>query len=317
MPGSMTLSSRLRTAALTLVGLLIIAAAGFWVVTMPRTIAAGALGPHTPNLANGRTMFMAGDCAACHAAPFQSDPNRLGGGLALVSKFGTFYAPNISADKTDGIGGWTEAQFVTAMKRGVSPDGEHLYPIFPYTSFQHMTDDDVRDLFAFLKTLPAVAGRPPEPKLSFPYNIRRLMGGWKLLFLDGKTFTPDPSKSAAWNRGAYLVNGPAHCTECHSPRNALGAVEADRRFSGTPNRFGALGFPNITQANLGDWTEDAIAEMLRSGFTPDRDRVGGPMTEVVRSTAQLSDEDRAAMGAYIKSLAPIKSAPPKGLAAKE
>ena len=115
--------------------------------------------------------------------------------------------------RKDGIGGWTEPQFLTAMKKGAAPDGEHLYPIFPYTSFQRMTDSDLRDLFAYLKTLPAVRGRAPDANLYFPFNFRRLMGGWKLLFLDGKTFVPDPTKSAAWNRGAYLVNGPAHCAE--------------------------------------------------------------------------------------------------------
>jgi mono/diheme cytochrome c family protein len=277
----------------------------FWIVTEPKVISARALSPHTPNLENGRAMFFAGDCAACHASPRQADPNRLGGGLALKSKFGTFYAPNISPDVKDGIGGWTEAQFITAVKRGVSPEGEHLYPIFPYTSFQRMTDNDVRDLFAYIKTLPAVSSRVPEPRLSFPLNIRRLMGGWKLLYLDGKTFEPVPSKSAQWNRGAYLVNGPAHCAECHSPRNAFGAIISAKRFTGKPNAYGVLGFPNITQANLGPWTDEAIAEMLRSGSTPDGDRAGGPMTEVVRSTAQLSDADRAAMAVYIKSLAPV------------
>ncbi|HLI66146.1 MAG TPA: cytochrome c [Caulobacteraceae bacterium] len=297
-----------------------IAAAGlavFWIVTSPRTISAADLGPHTPNLDNGRTMFFAGDCAGCHAVPRQSDSNRLGGGLALVSKFGTFYAPNISSDAHDGIGGWTEAQFVTAMKYGVAPGGEHLYPIFPYASFQRMSTGDMRDLFAYLKTLPAVSGRAPDAKLAFPYNIRRLMGGWKLLYLDGKTFTPDPTKSAAWNRGAYLVNGPAHCAECHSPRNVFGAIEANKRFAGNHNDFGVLGFPNITQAGLDAWTDDAIAEMLRSGFTPDSDRVGGPMTEVVRSTSQLSDDDRAAIGVYIKSLPPIAQPAAGSPAARE
>ena len=162
-----------------------------------------------------------------------------------------------------------------------------------------------------------MSGQPPEPKLKFPYSVRRLMGGWKLLYLDGKTLAPDPTKSVQWNRGAYLVNGPAHCAECHSPRNAFGAVPGARRFSGQPNNFGVLGFPNLTQAGLGDWSEDAIAEMLRSGFTPGGDRVGGPMTEVVRSTSQLSDDDRLAMAIYIKSLAPIASAPAKAPAAKE
>jgi mono/diheme cytochrome c family protein len=294
----------------------VIGAGTFWFATAPRVIAEGSLGPHKPNLDNGRTMFMAGDCAACHASPHQADSNRLGGGLKLVSKFGAFYAPNISSDVRDGIGGWTEAQFVTAMKEGVSPEGRHLYPIFPYTSFRNMRTEDVRDLFAFLKTMPAVSGRPPETKLLFPYDQRRLMGGWKLLFLSGEPYHSDPSKSAQWNRGAYLVNGPAHCAECHSPRNGFGAIAAGKRFSGTPNAYGVLGFPNITQAHLASWTDEAIAEMLRSGFTPDGDRVGGPMTEVVRSTSQLSDEDRLAMGVYIKSLAPVEGAD-KGQHGKE
>lgn len=283
----------------------VFAFAGFWVSTAPRMIAAGALPPHKPNFENGRMMFLAGDCAACHASPRQGDLNRLGGGLKLVSKFGTFYAPNISADASDGIGSWSEAQFVTAMKEGVSPDGRHLYPIFPYTSFRNMRNEDVRDLFAYLKTLPPVSGRAPEASLAFPYNLRRLLGGWKLLFLDTERFQLDRTKSVQWNRGAYLVNGPAHCAECHSPRNRFGAVIPGKRFSGTPNSYGVLGFPNITQAKLGSWSEDAIAEMLRSGFTPDGDRVGGPMTEVVRSTSQLTDQDRLAMAVYIKSLAPV------------
>ena len=290
---------------LAIVGVVSLGAAAFWFLTAPKTIEAAALGPRTPDLANGRTMFMAGDCSACHAVPRQVDANRLGGGLALISKFGAFYAPNISPDAKDGIGHWTEAQFVTAMKNGVSPDGDHLYPIFPYASFQRMRTGDLRDLFAYIKTLPAVGGRPPEPRLNFPMNIRRLMGGWKLLYLDGKTFTSDPSQSAQWNRGAYLVNGPAHCAECHSARNAFGAVAAGRRFSGAPNSFGVLGFPNITQAKLGTWSAEAISEMLRSGFTPDGDSVGGPMTEVVRSTSQLTDDDRAAMGVYLKSLGAV------------
>lgn len=316
---AMTLRSPNRLVRIggVLAAILLAGGLGFWLVTNPRTIPASALEPHTANLENGRTMFLAGDCSACHAAPRQPDPNRLGGGLALVSKFGTFYAPNISPDAKDGIGGWSEAQFVTAMKRGVAPNGEHLYPIFPYASFQHMTTGDLRDLFAYMKTLPAVSGRPPETHLGFPFNIRRLMGGWKLLFLDGKTFTPDPRQSAQWNRGAYLVNGPVHCAECHSPRNSFGAIVEAKRFTGTPNSFGVLGFPNITQAHLGDWTDEAIAEMLRSGFTPTGDRVGGPMTEVVHSTSQLSDEDRQAMGVYIKSLAARGGPAPKANAPRE
>ena len=279
--------------------------AAFWVVTIPATVSANALGPHTADLANGKTMFVAGDCSSCHAVPNQEDGTRLGGGLGLVTKFGTFYVPNISSDPKDGIGGWTDAQFVTALTKGVSPEGEHLYPAFPYTSFQRMKSDDLRDLFAYIKSLPPVSGQVRDDDVPFPMNIRRLVGGWKLLYLDGMPFKADPSKSATWNRGAYLVNGPAHCAECHSPRNALGAIVSDKRLSGSPNAYGQLGFPNVTQANLEKWSQAEIAEMLTTGLTADGGRVGGPMVEVVHSTSKLSAEDRAAMAEYIKSLPPI------------
>ena len=150
--------------------------AAFWVLTIPQTVPASALGPHTPNLANGKEMFIAGGCESCHAVPKQEDKTRLGGGLGLRSPFGVFYVPNISPDKTDGIGGWTEAQFVTAMVKGTSPAGEHLYPAFPYPSYQHMSFDDLRDLFAYLKTLPPVTGKVRDHDLPFPFNIRRQLG---------------------------------------------------------------------------------------------------------------------------------------------
>lgn len=279
-----------------------LAAAAFFYLTIPEAAPASALSPRTPDLANGKTMFVVGGCASCHAVPKQEDRTRLGGGLALPSDFGTFYAPNISPDPQDGIGGWTEAQFITAMVKGSSPTGEHLYPAFPYTSYQRMRLDDLRDLFAYLKTLPAVAGRVRAHDLPFPFNIRRSLGLWKLLFLDGEPFKPDPAQSAQWNRGAYLINGPGHCAECHSPRNLLGAVDPSRRFEGGPNPTGQGGVPSITQRKLGEWTEADIAGVLADGMTPDADRVGGAMVDVVRNTAQLSDADRAAMAAYIKTL---------------
>jgi len=216
----------------------LLALAVFWVLTIPQTVSADALPAHTPNLDNGKTLFFIGGCASCHATPGQKDQSKLGGGLALKSPFGTFHPPNISADPADGIGAWSEAQFVTAMTKGTSPSGEHLYPAFPYTSYQHMRFDDLRDLFAYLKMLPGVSGRVRDHDLPFPFNIRRTLGLWKLLFLDGKPFEPDPSRSAQWNRGAYLVNGPGHCAECHSPRNPLGGVIASLRFTGGPSPDG-------------------------------------------------------------------------------
>ena len=290
---------------LVVVGTVVIAPlalAAFWFLTIPEIVPAGALGPHTPDLANGKTMFYAGGCASCHAVPKQEDKTRLGGGLALGSPFGTFYVPNISSDRTDGIGAWSEAQFVTTMVKGTSPTGEHLFPAFPYTSYQRMGLDDIRDLFAYLKTLPAVAGKVRDHAVPFPFNIRRTLGLWKLLFLDGRPFSPDPSQSAQWNRGAYLVNAPGHCAECHSPRNILGAIKRNQRFTGGPSPDGQGGVPNITQQKLKDWTVKDIADTLTTGMTPDADFVGGSMVEVVRNTSQLSAADREAMATYVKSL---------------
>jgi mono/diheme cytochrome c family protein len=278
----------------------------FWIVTMPATIPASAMGPRTPDLANGKEMFYAGGCASCHATPAQEDKTRLGGGLGLKSPYGTFYVPNISPDPNDGIGKWTEAEFASAMLRGTSPDGRHYFPAFPYTSYQRMRMEDVRDLFAYLKTLAPVSGKIRGHDVRFPYNVRRSLGGWKFLFVDGKPFQPDPSKSPAWNRGAYLVNGPGHCAECHSPRNALGAIVTSQRFAGGPNPEGEGWVPNITQQGLKDYSESDIAYLLETGNTPEGDSVGGAMTPVIRNTSQLTPEDRAAMAAYIKSLPPVE-----------
>jgi mono/diheme cytochrome c family protein len=290
----------------------LLAAGVFWVITVPQVVTAGALAPHRPNLGNGRTLFYIGGCASCHATPGQKDRTQLGGGMALKSPFGTFYPPNISSDRGDGIGAWSEAQFITAMTKGTSPKGQHLYPAFPYTSYQHITDNDLRDLFAFLKTLPAVKGRTPPHQLSFPFNIRRLIGVWKLLYLDGLPFQPDPTQSDVWNRGAYLVNGPGHCAECHSPRNFLGGIIASERFAGGPNPDGKGWVPNITQQGLAKWSVKDIAYLLESGFTRDGDAVGSTMGEVVRNTAKLTDDDRLAIATYIKSLPPVEGpTPPK------
>ena len=196
----------------------------FWWLTIPAVVAATSLPAYQPNLANGATIFNAGGCSSCHAVPNQPDRTRLGGGLAIPSPFGTFYAPNISPDANDGIGRWTEAEFVTAVTKGTAPSGAHYFPAFPYTSYQHAKLEDVRDLFAYLKTLAPVPGKVRDHDVPFPFNIRRNVGVWKWLFMDGKPFVPDAAKSPQWNRGAYLVNSFGHCAECHSPRNFLGGI---------------------------------------------------------------------------------------------
>jgi mono/diheme cytochrome c family protein len=280
----------------------------FWIVTVPATIPSSTLAAYSPDVRNGQMVFNAGGCSSCHAAVRQ-DRTVLGGGLAIPSPFGTFYAPNISPDPNDGIGRWSEADFVTALKRGTSPSGTHYFPAFPYSSYQRVGIEDIRDLFAYLKTLPPVPGRIRDHDIAFPFNVRRLVGGWKLRFLDGRPFSPDAARSAEWNRGAYLVNGLGHCAECYSPRNFLGGIVASQRFAGGPNPEGEGWVPNITQKGLRSWSVEDIASFLSTGELPDGDSAGGSMALVIKNTSRLSDNDRAAMAAYIKALPPVDGPP--------
>jgi mono/diheme cytochrome c family protein len=283
----------------------IIGAGVYWFVTQPAAVAASALPTHTPSVANGKTIFDAGGCVSCHASE-KDNRELLGGGLALKSPFGTFYVPNISQNPVDGIGRWSETDFVTAMLKGTSPSGQHYFPAFPYGSYAKMKLEDVRDLFAYLKTLPQAAGKVRDHDVPFPFNIRRNVGGWKFMFLDDKTFAPDPSKSAEWNRGAYLVNGPGHCAECHSPRNLLGGIVGSQRFAGGPNPEGEGWVPNITQKGLSEWSDKDIAYFLETGQTPEGDSAGGSMTRVIDNMSQLTAADRQAIAVYLKSLAPVE-----------
>jgi mono/diheme cytochrome c family protein len=293
-----------------ILALAVLGLAVFWWLTIPATIPASALPTTPPDAVHGAAVFNAGGCASCHATPKQPDRLLLGGGLAMPSPFGTFHTPNISPDPTDGIGRWTEAQFVTALLKGTSPAGEHYYPAFPYTSYQKMTVPDARDLFAYIKTLTPVKGKAPGHDLPFPFNIRRSLGVWKFLYLDGQPFKPDPAQSAEWNRGAYLVNGPGHCAECHSPRDLLGGIKPAQRFAGGPNPEGEGWVPNITQKGLKDWSAKDIGYFLGTGETPEGDTTGGSMVAVIRNTSQLTPEDRAAMAVYLKSL-PAVDGPPR------
>ena len=281
----------------------------YWWLTGPKPEFTAALPSYTPNLANGENIFNAGGCASCHAVPRQPDRTRLGGGLAIPSPFGTFYAPNISPDPAFGIGRWSETDFVNAVMRGVSPEGTHYFPAFPYPSYAHAKLEDVRDLFAFLKTLPQVSGKVRDHDVPFPFNIRRNVGIWKWLFMDDRPFTPDPAHTPSWNRGAYLVNGFGHCAECHSPRNFLGGIIAAQRFAGGPDPDGKGWVPNITQKGISDWSAKDIAYFLESGQTPDGDSAGGSMVEVIRNTSQLRPEDRDAIAEYLKSLPPVEGPP--------
>lgn len=299
---------------LLLVGgvLAVAVAVAVWFLVAPRPLPASeiAAGYH-PDLANGQVMFIAGNCSACHMAPGQADRTELAGGLKLKSPFGTFVTPNISPDAKFGIGGWSELAFVNAMKRGVDDQGEHLYPAFPYSAYSLMKTSDTRDLFAYLKTLPPVARATAPHALNFPFNLRPAVGFWKLLYFRPHEFTADARKSAAWNRGAYLAEGAAHCAECHTERNALGGPETDKLYAGAPNlEAGGRFASNITphKDGLGDWSEEDMAAFLKSGQDKCFNEPTG-MKDVLASTSQMSDTDLAALGAYIHALPAIAGNP--------
>jgi mono/diheme cytochrome c family protein len=281
-----------------------VAAFTLWVITAPRP-------PFAPEDARfggdgdaekGRLIFTAGDCASCHAQPGQSDRLKLGGGLALASPYGTFRVPNISPDERDGIGTWRTVDLANALVGGVSPRGEHYYPAFPYPSYAGMTSSDIRDLMAYLRTLPKVAGKAPPHNLALLFKIRRLVGTWKFLFFRSGGTVPEPSGDARRDRGAYLVEALAHCAECHSTRNIFGAIKDEARYAGGPDPEGVGFVPNITPDQLGAWSERDIAQLLKTGNTPTHGRIGSSMLDVVTNTSMLPQADRHAIAAYIKSL---------------
>ena len=258
----------------------------------------------------GRFVFAAADCGSCHASPGQTDRLRLGGGLALASAFGAFRAPNISPDPDVGIGRWRTIDLANALMSGVAPSGQHLYPSLPYTSYAHMQIDDVRDLMAFLRTLEPVSTRPPPHELRFPFTIRRGIGLWKLLYFDRTPIVPDAARDAAWNRGRYLVESLGHCAECHSSRNLVSAIRPATRFAGGPDQEDVGYIPNITPDHLSRWSVDDVADLLKTGRTPDLRFVGSSMADVVTNTASLPQSDRDAIAIYVKSLPPRPTPPP-------
>ncbi|KQV35304.1 alkylated DNA repair protein [Rhizobium sp. Root1204] len=251
----------------------------------------------------GRQVFNAAHCASCHATPGQPDRLKLGGGLALASPFGTFRPPNISPDPVDGIGRWGVSDLANALVAGVSPDRRHYYPAFPYTSYTGMTAADISDLFAYLKTLPAVSGRAPPHHPNILFAIRRSVGLWKLLFFDpSQPKLRSNVETVGIDRGRYLVEALSHCAECHSTRDVFGAIKSSARFAGGIDPQGTGFVPNITPVGIGGWTESQIVRMLETGDTPNHGRVGSSMADVVSNTAMLSDDDRKAIAQYIKSL---------------
>lgn len=266
------------------------------------------------SIERGRYLATAGNCKACHTtegnAPFA-------GGLAFNTDFGLIYSSNITPEANAGIGGWTEEQFVRAMRTGKSADGSRLYPAFPYPFFTKLSEQHITDLFAYLKSVTPSSYTPPSSKLSFPFNLRSLLGVWNAMNLKTGAFEPDETQSDEWNRGAYLVEALSHCGACHTPRSSLGGLKRklalsggsynDKVATGEIRRWSAI---NLTSApdGLALWTEDDIASYLKTGHSSVAGTFG-PMNKVIElSTSQMSDSDVRAMAVYLKSLPPIERA---------
>jgi mono/diheme cytochrome c family protein len=247
----------------------------------------------------GNYLIRLGGCIACHTDAANGRAF-LSGGAGLQTPFGIFVPPNITSDPDVGIGNWTLAQFSDAMSNGMGPQG-HLYPAFPYENYTLMSDGEIADLYAALMATEPVAEPAAESQIPFPFNIRLLMAGWKNLFFHPDRFEPEVNRSETYNRGKYLAFGPAHCVACHTPRNALGALEWDKAFEGSPGVTGGRA-PAITRAALEEdgYDVEVLAQTLEDGFTPSFDVLGGPMAEViVDSTSQWTPEDRAALAEYL------------------
>jgi mono/diheme cytochrome c family protein len=256
--------------------------------------------------ARGETVFWAGGCASCHAAAKSEGDAHLvlAGGLELKTDFGTFVAPNISSSLEHGIGAWPIGDFASAVLKGVSPEGSHYYPAFPYGSYIRMTHQDITDLYAFMKTLPASDNIPAENKLNFPFNIRAAVGGWKLLFFNAKPRVALDNPDAILARGQYLVEGPGHCGECHTPRNVIGGFKSGSWLSGGENPDGEGKIPNITPGSkdIGEWSTSDLVAYFETGFTPDFDSVGGSMVNVQKNLSHLPKADLEAIAAYLKAV---------------
>lgn len=258
--------------------------------------------PDAAEIQRGHYLAVASDCVACHAAP---GGRPYAGGLPTMTPIGTVISTNITPSKTAGIGNYTLQQFSDAVRKGIRADGKHLYPVMPYTEYAQLTDEDVHALYAyFMHGVQPVDTRPPKTKLPFPFNIRMSMAVWNLMFLDSKPFSPDPSKSPEWNRGAYLVRGPTHCGTCHTPRNWLMAEKSSDALAG--GQVDTWFAPNITpdaNSGIGNWSEQDIVDYLRSGHAPGKAQAAGPMAEAIDfSLRHLTPTDLQAIAAYLKTV---------------
>ena len=287
----------------TVLVLLAMAIAMVLFLTRPERLSLADLPDYVADTTNGERLFNAGGCASCHASETEGPGKlHLGGGLEMETPFGLFRVPNISPHESTGVGKWTMLQFVNAMHLGTAPGGQHYYPAFPYASYSRMRLEDLMDLKSYMDGLPAVDNSPGDHELKFPWNMRLGIGVWKFLNLDPSFIKMVDEQNVLLERGRYLVEGPGHCGECHTPRDWTGGLQMDQWLAGAPNPEGKGRVPNITSHDngLADWSTSDIEYYLASGFTPDFDVVGGSMVKVQENMALLSDEDRSAIAAYLK-----------------
>lgn len=285
--------------------LLLAGGAAFWWLTEPDPLTAKELPEHVGDGANGERIFNLSGCASCHAAPGASGAALvvLAGGLSLATPLGAIVVPNISPDPNHGIGRWSDAEFVSALTRGVSPAGTHYTPAFPWTSYRHMALEEAVDLRAYLATLPPSANAPAAQGLPFPFSWRRPIGLWARFVQDPPAA---PSADPGVVRGHHVVVALGHCAECHTPRTRLLTMDTARWLQGAPNPSGEGRVPSLAADadGLSEWAASDVAYLLESGFTPDFDSVGGEMGHVVRNFAASPDEDREAVALYLKALPP-------------
>jgi mono/diheme cytochrome c family protein len=254
-------------------------------------------------IARGKYLTVAADCAACHTT---EGGKPFAGGLAFKLPFGTIYSPNITPDRENGIGAWSDAEFARAMRSGVGRHGEDLYPAFPYTSYALLSSDDVLAIRAYLATLAPVATSAPANSLAFPFNQRPIMRGWKLLFLDSKPFEPDPARTVAWNRGAYLVKGLAHCSECHTSRNLMFARKLDETLAGgVVDGWKAWNITPDKETGIGLWTDAQLLSYLSTGHAPGHGAASGSMRQAIDlSLSVLPATDIEAIVTYLRTITP-------------
>lgn len=280
----------------------------FFVLLALSMIAGAAESQAQGDAKRGLYLSKAAGCLGCHTEA-KPEAQPYAGGRALQTPFGTFYGPNITPHPQAGIGRWSEQDFLRAMRRGVRPDGAHYYPAFPYPSFTQITDQDLRDLWAHLRSLPQSSRASPPHDLKFPFRRRWLIWGWKLLFFSPGAFVPDPARNATLNRGAYLANALGHCGECHTPRNFLGGPKNRRHLAGSKLAEGASA-PNLTPTRLKKSSDAEVKEFLLSAMTPEGDVAAESMAAVVRNTtSQLTRQDLDALIAYLRSLPPLPDEP--------